>query len=203
LVPCSCLWYTDRLWKRRRCHNQLQKQLAHDMRVPFVMSITYPAEPCGCIIFKDNKSVLFYTNNQATTSSSPILYLTDLEIIDYVRELAKLIRWTGIETMHRADFKTLSFIATYSITPLILLEDVGSKEWLPKVWFLLVEVLALERGYVSWLSPVWLHRMFLEVLNLSMFWWRTRTKTVYNVICVIFWRKTRRDELYMGVWHAK
>ena len=72
------------------------------------------AKNAGFIVFKDRNVVVFYTNDLATTPSSPIEEPTE-ETIRCVRGLAPLKRWIGGETFHRTELKVPAIIVAYNL----------------------------------------------------------------------------------------
>jgi hypothetical protein len=88
-------------------HSSQQRHLSSTSTgssTPFVPPLDRPADKCGCIVFKDSKLVLFYTNDLLENPPEPVLLGSDAQAVQCVHGLAKLSRWTGTEVLNRTDF---------------------------------------------------------------------------------------------------
>ena len=88
-------------------------------RLPIAHRSPFPLEPplsenAGYIIFKDKKTVIFYTNDLAKTPSSRVLSGDNAEAQVCCQGLVPIKRWTGDEIMHRKKFMVPAIVAAYN-----------------------------------------------------------------------------------------
>ena len=69
----------------------------------------------GYIIWKDKKSIPFYTNDLATTPEEDILDGTDERAIKAVHGLAPVKRWTGTESLQRTSVNVPAPVVAYNM----------------------------------------------------------------------------------------
>jgi hypothetical protein len=105
----------EHIWSQ---HSSQQRRLSSTSTgsiTQFVPPLDRPAEKCGCIIFKDSKLVLFYTNDLLENPAEPVLLGSDAQAVQCVHGLAKLSRWTGTEVLNRTDFLVAAPIVAYNM----------------------------------------------------------------------------------------
>ena len=67
------------------------------------------------VVFKDNKLVMFYTNDLSKTPSTNILYSNSPEAVECVQGLAALRRWTGDKNLHWKVYQVPAPIIVYNL----------------------------------------------------------------------------------------
>lgn len=72
------------------------------------------AKNCGFVVFKDRATVVFYSNDLASTPTSPIQEPDD-HAIHCVHGLAPLERWFGEEALHRTTVFVPAVIVAYNL----------------------------------------------------------------------------------------
>ncbi|OWZ00028.1 hypothetical protein PHMEG_00028870 [Phytophthora megakarya] len=89
--------------KMEEKHNRSQPKIPKRIRIPFptVAPVTI-ASHAGYIVFKDSRTIIFYTNDLTVTMSESILSSSSQEAVRYVHGLHPIARWTGAEMMHMA-----------------------------------------------------------------------------------------------------
>src|SRR5687767_111820 len=73
-----------------KVHYNKQKKVRKANRVPFNIPTENVAANTGYILFKDNKIVIFYTNDLKSSPSKPIMYSHEQEALDAVRGVAPI-----------------------------------------------------------------------------------------------------------------
>jgi hypothetical protein len=79
----------------KRQHTNAQNSLPKAQRSPFFPPLTQIAEKAGFVVLKDNKVVIFYSNDLAATPSQPVMDATSEEAVRAVNGLCTIQRWTG------------------------------------------------------------------------------------------------------------
>ncbi|KAG6943184.1 hypothetical protein JG688_00017736 [Phytophthora aleatoria] len=95
-------------------HKRAQKKLPEHMQSIYSAPMTIAAK-AGYSVFRDKQTVLFYTNDLASTPSQRVLSSESPEAIWLCRGLAPLRRWTGDRVMHRKTFQVSAMIVAYNL----------------------------------------------------------------------------------------
>ncbi|POM75332.1 LOW QUALITY PROTEIN: Hypothetical protein PHPALM_7578 [Phytophthora palmivora] len=93
--------------KLQEKHKRTQKSFQHTFK--------RLASNAGYIVFRDKKTVVFYTNDLAGTPSQDVLPGHSQEAIQLCCGLAPLQRWTGDQVMHRKTFQVPAMIVAYNL----------------------------------------------------------------------------------------
>jgi hypothetical protein len=102
------------LAKLQRQHQAGMRGLPNHQKEKFIPPCDNISPDSGYIVFKDDKVVIFCTNDLNGTPSNPILEDSDEEAIKHCRGLCKLYRWTGMEVLKRSSFLVPSPIIVYN-----------------------------------------------------------------------------------------
>ena len=95
-------------------HNSMQKNIPSSQHAAFVPPSTSVADSAGFIIWKDQKLVIFYSNDLDGTPKLPIMDDMSEDAIKCVYGLQSLQWWTGNEIMHQMIFKVPAVVVAYN-----------------------------------------------------------------------------------------
>ncbi|KAE9041166.1 hypothetical protein PR003_g12877 [Phytophthora rubi] len=100
--------------KLQEKHKRAQKKLPPHLQTEYIAPKTV-AVNAGYIVFRDKRTVVFYTNDLAGTPSQRILPGSSPEATWFCRGLAPLRRWKNDRVMHRQTFQVPAMIVAYNL----------------------------------------------------------------------------------------
>ncbi|KAK1938774.1 hypothetical protein P3T76_008849 [Phytophthora citrophthora] len=100
--------------KLQEAHKRAQKKLPPQQQTSYTPPITI-TNKAGYIVFRDKRTVVFYTNDLAGTPSQRVLRGDSAEANWLCHGLASLSRWTGDHILHRQTFQVPTSIVAYNL----------------------------------------------------------------------------------------